>query len=30
MPICSKEKPKMAVVRPNHHVACHLYQEGSQ
>jgi len=30
MPICSKEKPKMAAVRPNHHVACHLYREGSQ
>jgi peptide/nickel transport system ATP-binding protein len=30
MPICSQEKPKMMAIRPNHHVACHLYQEGSK
>ena len=30
MPICSKEKPVMLEVRPDHRVACHLYKEGSQ
>jgi peptide/nickel transport system ATP-binding protein len=29
MPVCSKEKPIMFEIRPDHHVACHLYKEAS-
>ncbi|HSV42826.1 MAG TPA: oligopeptide/dipeptide ABC transporter ATP-binding protein, partial [Methanomassiliicoccales archaeon] len=30
MAICSDEKPTMKEVRPDHHVACHLFTEVSQ